>query len=200
MIEHCINPPENADSAGEALCLACAQAGTCCCKTEPELTHLSFPLSGPEWRRLLPYAALAATAVPARNGDAVRAAESNTPDFIASMRALFPREKKCIEALFPQGGKHYSLRTGADGSCVFLGKSGCRLPRLARPWYCLLFPVWVVEDALTLFNSASCLIFQKARSPVHGAALLKQEPSRIRELHRALRRDWGLLPRNTAAT
>jgi len=200
IIEHFINPPEGVDSLGEVLCLACARDGISCCRTDPELTHLCFPLSEPEWQRLLPYANLAA-AIPEQGdvfdqGDAIRAAEPNTPDFIASMRALFPRDKKTIELLFPPKGTHYALRIRADGSCVFLGKNGCRLPRSARPWYCLLFPVWMVENSLTLFMSEHCLIAQKALSPAHGAALLQQHPAQIRELYRSLRLDWGLALRN----
>ncbi|MCL1939129.1 MAG: zinc/iron-chelating domain-containing protein [Desulfovibrionaceae bacterium] len=200
IIQHLINPPEGTDATGEALCLACARSGTCCCQTDPDLTHLSFPLSDPEWQRLLPYANLAAASPDQDDvfdqGDAIRAAEPNTPDFIASMRALFPRDKKHIELLFPPEGTHYTLRTRADGSCVFLDKNGCRLPRSARPWYCLLFPAWMVEDSLTLFMSEHCLIAQKAHSPAHGAVLLQQHPARIRELHRSLRLDWGLALHN----
>lgn len=244
---HASNSPEQSGPTGEALCLACAQAGNCCCQTDPDITYLSFPLSAPEWRRLLPYACLTSDAVPALGdifdeqdraaeqvaqalaadpafqagrcnerftagnsafpgngdgaggsweGDATCAAEPNEPDFIASMRALFPRQRQRVAALFPPQGRHWSLRTRTDGSCVFLGKSGCRLPRSARPWYCLLFPAWMVEDSLTLFTSEYCLISQKAHSPAHGAALLRQPPARIRELHHALCRDWGLASHN----
>jgi Fe-S-cluster containining protein len=273
ILEHFINPPEEPSPTGEALCLICAQAGTCCCRTDPNLTYLSFPLSAPEWQRLLPYACLASTATsdqgdlfeqecleaehkaltllgdsnfqtarqkehftaensvfpgsddaagfcPARigesgggspdagedafangaqkvwNGDAVCAAEPNAPDFIASMCALFRRDKKRIAHLFPQNGTHYTLRTRSDGSCVFLGKNGCRLPRSARPRYCLLFPVWMVENSLTLFVSEQCLITQKAHSPAHGAVLLQQHPALIRELYNSLRLDWGLALHN----
>lgn len=245
--EHFTSPLEAPPLTGESLCLACAQAGTCCCRTSPDLTYLSFPLSASEWRRLLPYASLATAAVPAQGrvfdaqdreaeknarllardpafqagrrnerstaensafpsggeesgsawgGDAVCAAEPNKPDFIASMHVLFPRQKKRVAALFPLQGRHYSLRTRADGSCVFLGKNGCRLPRPSRPWYCLLFPAWMIEDSLTLFTSEHCLICQKARSPAHGAALLRQRPSRIREFHHALCRDWDFALHN----
>jgi len=199
IIEHFISPPKATTPTGEALCRFCAEAGTCCCRTDPDLTHLSFPLSAPEWQRLLPYASLADAATSDQGdvlGDAIRAAEPNTPDFIASMRTLFPRDKKRIDDLFPQNGTHYTLRTGAGGSCVFLGKTGCRLPRSARPWYCLLFPVWMIEDSLTLFMSEHCLIAQKAHSPAHGVALLQQHPALIRELHHSLRQDWGLAPQN----
>ena len=203
VIEHFVTKAALSGQSGEAcptgaaLCRACAQAGTCCCRTDPKLTYMSFPLSDPEWQRLLPYADLADGGKKiAEDGDAIRVVEPNAPDFIASMRSLFPRDKKHIDLLFPQGGIHYTLRTRPDGSCVFLGEKGCRLPRLARPWYCLLFPVWMIEDSLTLFMSEHCLIAQKAHSPAHGAALLEQRPALIREWCRSLRFDWGFAPRN----
>jgi len=201
IIEHFINTPEEVLPSGKALCRACAEAGTCCCRTDPDCTHLNFPLSDPEWQRLLPYAKLSSAATPGRDevfgqGNAIRALEPNTPEFVASMKTLFPRDKKRIEFLFPQNGTHYTMRTGEGGSCVFLGETGCRLPRSARPWYCLLFPVWMVENSLTLFTSAHCLIVQKAYSPAHGIALMQQHPALIRELHHALRLDWGLAPQN----
>lgn len=292
MIEHFRSAPEMPTPTGELLCSLCAADGGGCCITDPDLTHLSFPLSEPEWLRLLPFAALATLTVPADgdvftrdeertrqlaetlflsgtkfctptgtpdahsalyasrigrpetsqpssavepapllmpsstfstpngdkeggglgvgtlrgsppygslpqglsepSGDTVRASEPNHPDFIGSMRALFPGESQRIASLFPEGGRHFSLRTRRDGACVFLGRMGCRLPRRARPWYCLLFPAWVAADSLTLFLSPDCLISQKAKGPAHGIGLLEQTPSRIRELHGLLCRDWEL--------
>ncbi len=244
------NPPAEGRPAGEALCLACAEAGTSCCRTDPDSTYLSFPLSAPEWQRLQPYVLLASSAVPAQGdifdaeeraaekaarglaiertgrqvrpdtgvtlissafpgrgdgaqgpwqGDAICAAEPNHPDFITSMRVLFPGQTERVAELFPPEGLHYSLRTRRDGACVFLGKRGCRLPRAVRPWYCLLFPAWMIENSLSFFTPEDCLISQKAQSPAHGAALLGQPPSGIRALHRALCRDWGLEARNNKA-
>ena len=229
MIEHFATPPSVPSPTGEALCRLCASSGGTCCATDPDLTYLSFPLSGPEWRRLAPYAALA-TASPQRDagpfareeeeanraaealergpsptdgggetalapeGDAVAAPEPNHPDFVTSMRFLFPGQRERVEALFPTNGTHYALRTRADGACVFLGSAGCRLPRSVRPWYCLLFPAWVSDGSLTLFLSPDCLISQKAKGPAHGIELLEQRPARIRELHALLCRDWGLAP------
>ena len=48
---------------GEDLCRLCAEQGTCCCRTDPDFAHLSFPLSSGEWRRLAPYSHLATTTV-----------------------------------------------------------------------------------------------------------------------------------------
>jgi len=201
VIEHFMSLPEAVAPSGEALCRTCAEAGTCCCRTDPNCTHLNFPLSDPEWKRLLPYTNMATATLDQGDvscrGDAIRVTQSNTPDFIASMQTLFPRDKKRIALLFPQNGAHYILRTRASGSCVFLGESGCLLPRSARPWYCLLFPVWMVEDSLTLFTLAQCLIVQKAHSPAHGVVLLEQHPTLIRKLYHSLRQDWELGPQNT---
>lgn len=214
MLEHFISLPDPDEPArGEALCRQCALEGGSCCRTDPELTHLSFPLSVPEWRRLAPYARLAApaeeevffpdgeasdppppddAATPPPGGDAVCSMEDNSPDFIASMHALFPGRKKRVDILFPAGGRHMTLRTRHDGSCVFLGIYGCRLPRNARPWYCLLFPAWVTKDSLTLFSSPDCLISRKAHGPAHGIALLQSTARAVREYHATLRKDWRL--------
>lgn len=210
---------------GEALCRLCAGEDEGCCRTDPDLTHLSFPLSEPEWRRLIPYAALATLAVPDQReafrkedadaedeaarlallpvlspftaalppqGDQVCAREPNRTEFINAMHTLFPGERKHVAALFPSGGTHGSLRTRADGACVFLGSCGCRLPREVRPWYCLLFPAWVIEKNVTLFTAEDCLLARQARGPAHGLALLGLCPAKARELHAALRQDWGL--------
>ena len=219
MLEHFISLPDPDEPArGEALCRQCAQEGGSCCRTDPDLTHLSFPLSLPEWRRITPYARLATLAVPADkdafaveeaavnpdpldsppaaapppDGDRICAEEENVPDFVISMHTLFPGQKKRVDFLFPAGGRHMTLRTRADGSCVFLGSYGCRLPRNVRPWYCLLFPAWVAKGSLTLFSSADCLIARKARGPAHGVALLQSTAGAVRAHHARLCEDWSL--------
>ncbi|MDR2488047.1 MAG: hypothetical protein LBD42_00845 [Desulfovibrio sp.] len=211
-------PALDAPAQGDALCRLCAEDKGGCCRTDPQRTYLSFPLSLPEWRRLVPYRHLATVSPPADTesfareeerispesaplqdmaapppgGDALCAEEENRPDFISSMCALFTGQKKRIMTLFPVNGRHLSLRTRSDGSCAFLGSSGCRLPRSARPWYCLLFPAWLIGGSLTLFSSTDCLIFQKAYGPAHGIALLRSTSATVRMQHSALRKDWGL--------
>ena len=218
-LENFISAPDPDEPArGEDLCRLCARQSGSCCRTDPELTHLSFPLSPPEWRRLAPYARLATQcpqddaegfaweearvtyeplppetgAAPPPGGDKVCAEEENRADFIVSMHALFKGQRKLVDALFPEEGLHLTLRTRADGSCVFLGSCGCRLPRDVRPWYCLLFPAWVMGSSLTLFSSPDCLISRKARGPAHGIALLQSSAETVRAHHARLRKDWGL--------
>ncbi len=231
------DPDRQALPTGENLCLLCAKQNITCCRTEPYLAPLCFPLSAPEWRRLLPYKDLAVLAVPAdgetfaqaeamadakaallakerpeagdleampeqetpgpladppEQGDEICARELNVPEFINSMREMFPREKKRLTALFPSKGKHFTLRLRSDGSCVFLGKGGCRLPRGIRPWYCRIFPAWVVGESLTLFLLQDCLISHRAKGPAEGVRMLGASPRHIRMLHARLCEDWGL--------
>ena len=194
---------------GEDVCALCAGRGTCCCATDPGWAHLSFPLSSAEWRRLLPFAHLVAqkekragsaaedreeTAelIPPEKGDAVCLSEENSPAFLQAVKSLFPAEQKRLPALFPEGGRHLRLRTRSDGSCVFLSGRGCRLPREARPWYCLLFPGWVQGTSVTLFMSESCLAAQHAKNPAHGLKIMGMTRAGVFALYASLRRDWGL--------
>ncbi|MDR1685147.1 MAG: zinc/iron-chelating domain-containing protein [Desulfovibrio sp.] len=168
----------------EPSCALCAAAGKTCCRADPAQAHLIFPLSPAERRRL--------AANTADGGETPWAARPNTPDFISAVHSLFPRDKKRIEELFPADGEHWSLRLRPDGACVFLDSDGCRLPRGARPGYCLLFPVWIVGGTLTLFASQECLIARKAGSPARCAGLMGTDRAGLSLTYARLRREWGL--------
>jgi Fe-S-cluster containining protein len=225
-LRHILPPPEIPGRAsrlrGEELCALCAAEGLSCCRTDPDMARLSFPLSAPEWRRLRPYAALAPELpsqgtdeaaqrieaagppqgersasfedCPPQEGDAVCVPEENSPEFLQALHRLFPGEKARLERTFPPGRRHLRLRLRPDGSCFFQGEAGCRLPREARPWYCRLFPAWVLGRMATLFQSETCLIARQARSPAQGLEMLNTTPGETRRLYDALRADWRLLP------
>ena len=226
------------NTSEKSLCLLCAEQNITCCRTEPYLAPLCFPLSLSEWRRLLPYEHLAVSAVPQDGaiyeelemqadfeaaklreasktagdleampepepdaeqsgpipgeGDRICVSEMNVPEFINSMHELFPGDKKRVNALFPPKGRHFTLRIRTDGSCIFLGEDGCRLPRPVRPWYCRIFPAWVVGESLTLFLLQDCLISHRARGPMDGVRMLGATPAHIRTLYARLRKDWGI--------
>ncbi|MDR1947413.1 MAG: zinc/iron-chelating domain-containing protein [Desulfovibrio sp.] len=167
-----------------APCALCAAAGNSCCRTEPDLAQLIFPLSPAERQRL--------DAARDRTDDEAPpwAARPNTKDFIHAAHALFPRDKKRIDELFPPGGEHWSLRLHPDGTCVFLGEEGCRLPRAFRPGYCLLFPAWVVGGMLTLFFPQNCLMAREG--PARCAGLMGTDKAGLCLIYARLRREWGL--------
>lgn len=198
---------------GEDLCRACAEQGPSCCRSLPGQRAESFPLSTAEWERLCRYIHLADACpeLPGElegprdsgnpvaghdlmPGDAIRTAEPNSPEFLISMRAIFPLEKPRVNALFPAGGAHWRLRTTPGGACIFLGYEGCRIPRPARPWYCRIYPAWISGGHLTLFMSETCLIARHVSAPKDGLALLGISLEDVRQLYAGLRRDWGFPP------
>jgi Fe-S-cluster containining protein len=229
--------PEYADAAADdamSCCSLCAAADKCCCRTDPALAHLIFPLSPAERQRLVAVRGKAVSGLcpertdealsglclernqeslselcPERIGDSGGecgrtaantaaggeppwAAQPNTPDFIRAVHSLFPKDKKRIDELFPADGEHKSLRLRPDGACVFLDGDGCRLPRAVRPGYCLLFPVWIVGGALTMFVSQECLIARKAGNPARCAELMGTDRVGLSLTYARLRHEWGL--------
>jgi Fe-S-cluster containining protein len=129
---------------------------------------------------------------PPDEGDAVCTRVPNVPEFINSIYELFPGGRQRLEALFPADGEHWTLRIRLDGSCVFLGAEGCRLPRTVRPWYCRLYPAWVMKDGLTMFLSTGCLISQQAKGPADCLRILGVSLKQVCALYERLGADWGL--------
>lgn len=198
--------------ADGTLCAQCAARGGTCCLAPLEHQHLAFPLSDKEWERIAPYDHLALLPLPGNEASPLggagepfippsahgtergRVAEGNSPEFIESLRDLFPRvDAERITRIFPPEGAHFRLRTTPGGACVFLGAAGCRLPREARPWYCLLFPAWVKEKEIVLFLADFCLISRQAVSPAHGLRLLGLTREQVFSLYEHVRADWGLI-------
>ena len=184
------------------LCAHCSMQTGGCCHTDAASVPYCFPLSEPEIDRLIPYAGFARTGPgQARVGgrEAVCVQEPNTPDFIATMQALFPEDKARVQRLFPQGGHHYRLPLLPASSemaknlmaCAFLGPAGCCLPRQARPCYCLLYPGWVQGKLVTLFQAKECLAAHDATSPAQGLARIGLSQRMVRELFAKLKHDWG---------
>lgn len=119
--------------------------------------------------------------------------EPNSPDFLKAMRDLFPGERDAIRAAFPDGESHMRLALDPDGACVFLSEHGCVLPRPARPYFCRIFPFWVVRGRLQCFQSEDCLAVRE--QPGNFMALLgafDSSPVDITERYQMLRLDWGL--------
>jgi Fe-S-cluster containining protein len=151
---------------------------------DPSQTTLCFPLSEAERLRLAPYARGA--------GKPDHALAETVPPFLRAMKNLFPGCGAGLEALFPSPGNHAILPILSDGSCVFLGPSGCDLPRDTRPWYCRLFPLWFHKKKIDRFIPRECLITREVHSVGGILAALGIDAAGALELHASLCRDWGL--------
>lgn len=177
------------DSPGPSqpdICGRCAAAGSTCCELAPGHEELCFPISEMERHRIGEQVGLSLGAF---------TPEANSRAFVASMRRLFPREGRRVEALFPETGRHLRLSVTPEGRCVFLRADGCRLPRAARPYYCRLFPFWMTDGRVTAFAAAGCLVHRQGRTVAGMLRLLEATEGQVRDLHGRLRLAWGLPPR-----
>ena len=167
-------------------CARCAAVYPTCCRTEPETAHLCFPLSEAEWQRIVPHETLAC-------GLPGRIREENSDVFVMAMKRLFPGHKERVALLFPVPGGRYRLGTTPDGACVFLGAEGCLLPRTVRPWYCLLFPVWIQNGRFDCFTGEQCVVSQESRGLADVLRAVDLTADEAREMSASLYRDWGVL-------
>ncbi len=166
-------------------CVRCAAKYSTCCRTEPAVAHLCFPLSEAEWQRIAPHAAEAC-------GRPGRTQEENTEAFAQAMKRLFPGYAARVAELFPVPGLRWRLVTTPEGACVFLGPEGCRLPRSVRPWYCLLFPIWVQNGRLDAFDAKECVVCEENRTLPGVLAAVGLTEEEAKALAAALYKDWGL--------
>ena len=82
-----------------------------------------------------------------------------------------------------------------DGACVFLRDAGCSLPREVRPYYCRIFPFWVLADRITLFTPDDCLAIKEHPRTGHLLPAMGMSAKTVLEMHGRLRLAWGMPPR-----
>lgn len=166
------------------VCARCSACGPTCCRLTPGQEDLCFPVSEIERQRIVEFG-------PKKSG---LTGAPNSKSFLDNLMRLFPRDRAHLAKLFPLHGEHLRLATRSDGSCAFLGSTGCLLPREARPYYCRLFPFWVSAGAVTAFEAKGCLVFAEGRT-VHGMLpTLSMSRAMVLELHGRMRMAWGMAP------
>lgn len=174
-------PTPSTLAADAPVCARCAAAGPTCCHARPDEIAYCFPLSDSEERRIRAF-----------DPDLVCPEEANSLAFLDCMTSLFPDMRGRIPKIFPNGEGHKRLPVTSDGYCVYLGPRGCVLPREIRPWYCLVFPFWVQNDAIIAMRSPDCL----ARKKIFGLKALMEAfgvtPEYVRHNCARLREAWGL--------
>jgi Fe-S-cluster containining protein len=179
MAEHDQDTP-----AGPGICARCAGEGQTCCQLTPGNEEACFPLSAMEQQRIL-------EAAPGRGGFCL---SPNSAAFLDSLRRLFPGEARDLAGLFPPGKQHWRLATLPGGDCAFLSPEGCILPNEARPYYCRLFPFWIMEDEVNVFAAGHCLAVREGKNPTGTLAVFGLTGKRVHELFGRLRLAWGLPP------
>lgn len=166
------------------ICAQCAAQGPTCCHLAPGDEEYCFPVSETEMRRIHEHA-------PATGGFVL---ENNSKAFVDNVCRLFSGEEDIVQTLFPEQQSHYRLALTPDGTCRFLGSSGCTIPRQLRPYYCRVYPFWVVGSEVICFDSKSCLARKGAASINQMLRRVNVSKPEIRDLYGRLRLAWGLPP------
>ena len=166
------------------ICAVCAQNGPTCCQLRQGYPGLNFSLSRVEKEAIAVYERW--------KGMCFTVQAPNSPRFISRLINLFPADLDTIKTLFPENGHHERLLTNKLGHCVFLGPMGCLLPGKARPFYCRLFPFWVIGGRMAFFQFDLCQAQKGTRSVKKVMMRLQVDNSQILPLYNALRRAWLL--------
>ncbi len=164
------------------ICAVCAQNGSTCCQLTQGDGNLSFPLSRIEKQSITAYDTLKEVRFTVQT--------ANSDQFICRLEFLFPDDLNRSQALFPEHSHHERLLTNSLGHCVFLGPMGCILPAKARPFYCRLFPFWVIRDKVVFFSCDLCQAQKGAGTVNKVITRLETNPAKILLLYNALRRAW----------
>jgi len=167
-----------------SICKRCALENPTCCRLEPGQEEFCFPLSEMEKNRIQDYQ-------PNEGGFAV---QENTEGFLHHILRLFPGEEERVRKLFPRRKFHFRLAVDSKGACRFLGAAGCRIPQELRPYYCRLFPFWVVGRSVSAFDAASCLARREAVHLLRMFEAFNTNAAQVRDLMGRLRLAWGLPP------
>ena len=170
--------------AKTSICAVCAQNGPTCCQLRQEYADLSFPLSRVEKETIAAYERW--------KGVSFTVQAANSVQLISRLKFLFPDDLDIIKTLFPENGRHERLLTNKLGHCVFLGPMGCLLPGKARPFYCRLFPFWVIGGRVAFFPFDLCQAQKGTRSVKKVMMRLQVDTSQILSLYNALRGAWLL--------
>lgn len=168
------------------VCKRCSEQGPTCCQLTLGQEEFCFPLTAREKERIQ-------EAVPDTGGFVL---QENSAAFVDNVIRLFPGEDENVRKLFPRKKEHIRLAVGPDGKCKFLGPDGCVIPVEARPYYCRLYPFWVVGNRLTVFESPGCLAVREASSVGGLIKSMGSSKSALVDLFGRLRLAWGLPPKS----
>lgn len=175
-------------SGDSDVCRRCSLQGPTCCRIASGQEEFCFPISQAEKERIQEH-------VPYTGGFVL---SPNTKAFVDYVCRLFPGEEEQVRKLFPEGKEHFRLAVDSMGACRFLGPLGCEIPVEARPYYCRLFPFWMVACDVTHFDAATCLARREGGTLTRILNLLDTNRATVKDLYGRLRLVWGLPPRKGA--
>ena len=165
-------------------CTICARKGSTCCNARQNRKGIGFPLSKIEKQIISTYNK--------RKDGCFTVRTLNSPEFLAKLKYIFPKDIYRIQELFPENDYHECLSTDTQGSCSFLGSTGCLLSEEAKPLYCKIFPFWVVGKKMGFFRFENCQAQKDAGTFQTVLKHFNMNSSQICSLYDELRQLLGL--------
>ncbi len=175
--------PSTSEALYPDVCRRCAVRGRTCCTVAPGDEEFCFPLSLSEMQTIRE-AALGSVEC--------FVSMPNTPGFVDQLALLIP--DRTVRTVFGLAGTHWRLGTTRAGQCVFLGPTGCVLPRAVRPRYCQLFPLWSFQGRLTWFTAQECLASEECASLAAMLRAMHTDSKEVRTLFADMCVRLGLEP------
>ncbi|XPV77438.1 MAG: zinc/iron-chelating domain-containing protein [Desulfovibrio sp.] len=143
------------------VCSRCADTYSTCCRLTPGDEVYCFPVS-PEEAARIEEETKELVSRKELHIEITLVEENNSPEFKENLYRLLPQSKDEIDTKFPEGATHLRLAV-TGGKCPLLGDNGCLLTRESRPYYCRLFPFWIMGGELTYFDARQCLACEENR-------------------------------------
>ncbi len=165
------------------ICAICAQYGLTCCQLGKGKPKFIFPLSPAEKSTI--------SALGQWTGH-FSVKMQNSQKLVSRLYNLFPKDQGKIQALFHLDGPYERLLTDNQDNCIFLGSKGCLLSERTRPFYCRIFPFWVVDSKIALFRFQSCHAQKGVRTFNRIMTRFKINKSKIMSLYESLRKAWDV--------
>ena len=167
----------------EHICLQCSRVFPTCCIAPHNRDEEVTVLSEDEVKTII-------SVIGEKRSNRYIAKVPNSKDFFKKLAALFPYNVEEIIAKNKPGAWHYRIRIKNDSRCSFLTETGCLLPYDSRPWFCRIYPFWVMNGKVELFTNNQCLALLRSTDISQVYEVFNTNEEEVMELYRKLKDAW----------
>ncbi len=114
----------------------------------------------------------------------------NSKEFFKKLASLFPYDIDKIIKKNKPGSSHYRLKIKNEKQCSFLTKQGCLLPYNSKPWFCRIYPFWIMDGKVKLFTNNQCLALLRTSNISQAYEIFSINEKEILELYDNIRNAW----------
>ncbi|MDK2921091.1 MAG: hypothetical protein PWR24_648 [Desulfonauticus sp.] len=153
----------------EYICKKCSQLYPTCCTLNDE-QNIIFPLSNLEIEQ-----------IKKETKEEFFFLEKVTTEFLNNLKKIFPEDKK-IFSFFKEKKSYFRLNI-VNKKCIFLTSKGCSLKVKNRPFFCRIYPFWVINRKIVFFKDNNCFAQKKSNQVKELLKIFDYEPEYIFQLY-----------------